>query len=251
MEKINLTNLVANTKKNTNKTIPGFSSSEDMFEFFKVQNNTFKFIKNLSLYDLSSWVISKHSFLNKAKSKKNYISYKRGTIVLADFGVNFNSEISYNHPGVVLNQTSDKVLVAPCSTGRLRKAFKDPNDPATIYPQYLIGEKTHGFTKKTVILLDDVRWISKNRILNSFNIVDSNLFKKIQDSFLNIFADFYTKKIETLTQLKDSQLQEIENLKLKIEENEKIIKKFQDQNKQKRLFKKKGISRKNLYKINK
>lgn len=231
MEKINLTNLIINTKNNTNKTIPGFTSSEDMFEFFKIQNNTFKFIKKLTLYDLSSWIISKHSFLNKSKSKKNYISYKRGTIILADFGVNFDGEISYNHPGVILNETSDKVLVAPCSTGRLRKAFKDPSDPTTIYPQYLIGEITHGFSKKTVILLDDVRWISKNRILNSFNIVDLTLFRKLQDSFLKIFADIYTKKIETLTQLKDSQLKEIENLKLKIEENEKIIKEFQNQNK--------------------
>lgn len=242
MENINLTNLIKNTQNNKNKSISGFTSSENMFEFLKIQNNTFKFVKNLTVYDLSSWIISKHTFISKSKKKNKYISFKRGTIIFADFGVNFNGEISYNHPGVILSETLDKVLVAPCSSGRLNKVFKDQNDPTTIYPQYLIGETAHGFSKQTVVLLDDVRWISKNRILNSFNIVDSSFFANLQDSFLKLFADVYTNKMETLNNLKElqlkeiealnnlkeSHLKEIENLKLKIKENEEIINKLQN-----------------------
>ena len=134
MEKIKLTDLIINTKKNTNKNIKCEDSSETMFEFFKIQHNTFKQVKSdFSLHELSSWVTSKFNYLKQKKHKQNTFTYKKRQILLVDFGTNIRGEIAYNHPCVVLNSTKNKIFVAPCSSSRIKKV----NNPltGTIYPQ--------------------------------------------------------------------------------------------------------------------
>lgn len=225
MELIDVSKLVSNTKDNSNKQIQCFTSSEGMFEFFKLQNNFFKHTKsNLSLYDLSSWIISKNRFLLQQKSINNK-RYKRGQIIYIDFGINYNGEISYNHPGVVLSETYSKVLIVPCSSSRIRKAYDAKNK---LFPEYLIGEPTDGFTKKTVLLLDDVRWVSKSRILKDFPPISSNLFKNIQDKFLELSANVFLKKITTLENLKNSNSLEIEELKKQLEKKDLEIEELKE-----------------------
>lgn len=85
-------------------------------ELLRVSNKNFKFVQDSGMKKyryMDSWCFEYSKFLrnevnvrkdNDKSKKKNYKSYKKGTIIYAKLGINIGREFSGNHFCVVLNK---------------------------------------------------------------------------------------------------------------------------------------------------
>ena len=99
-----------------------------------------------------------------------YENYDVGSILYCDFGaMNFGFELSFPHPCVVLAQRKAFMLVAPCSTKKYGHNFDDILD----------GTTADGFQQNTGIIVDNVRWISKGRVIARMGKVRDDFLRKL------------------------------------------------------------------------
>ena len=83
--------------------------------------------------------------------------------------MNFGFELSFPHPCVVLAQRKAFMLVAPCSTKKYGHNFDDILD----------GTTADGFQQNTGIIVDNVRWISKGRVIARMGKVRDDFLRKL------------------------------------------------------------------------
>lgn len=225
MEIIDKPLLKSNIQIPENKNINSVQCKHTMYEFFKIQNNTYKHITTkFKIHEASASIISRDNYINR-KAWANKKSFSKGLILYCDFGSNYRNEIAYQHPCVVISQTTYKLFVVPTSSGRLNKAFKSDGD---IYDEYVEGNTADGFSKRCCLLLNDAQWISKSRIINDYNSkqkvssafiqnVEEKLFKLImKEKFRNF--NYYKKRSDSYTKLQDE-----------LSEKDKIIKELRNQ----------------------
>lgn len=238
MEKINHSHIEYVKKDKSSKSVPCNTCSETMLQFVYSQNNLFQIIKgNFKNYELALWVKANEFYIKRKKTFHSNRYYPR-EIIWVDLGSNVGNELSYEHPCVIIKNDFEKVFVVPCSSSKVNKAF-DKN--GNLYPEYLIGDVTHGFTTKTAIILNNAKWISKSRILkkhskkmhkNLYNDMYEKLFGMIFESRqytikkLSSELDIVNKKFEDLILELDTANKKLENLQ---RENEHLNAKF-DQN---------------------
>ncbi|WP_461199208.1 type II toxin-antitoxin system PemK/MazF family toxin [Enterococcus sp. N249-2] len=96
------------------------------------------------------------------------LRYKKGDIVIVDFGEGIGDEKQGLRPAVVIsnnvmNRTSDNVLVAPLTNIENKV---DENHKVKLLPwqSYLSNKHYKGLKKSSVVQLEDIRSISKKRI---------------------------------------------------------------------------------------
>jgi len=159
-----------------------------------------------------------------SRKNKFYINtYKKGDVLWVDLGMNIGSELSYEHPCIVLENRRGEVFIVPCSSSRISKT--NNKKTGKIYEEYIIGEISDGFQKRTVLLLNNSKWVSKSRVLKNLNVtLDKTFITKVYDTtFTYLFKDkaylinIFSKKMKE----KEIELEEkdIEVKRL----NEKII----------------------------
>lgn len=122
-------------------------------------------------------------FINKQKSHRNNnsdYSFKKGDIVFVDLGTGKSSEQSGVRPCVIIqndigNKYSPTTIIAPISTQI--KYNKNGN----LQPTHFIIENYQeaGLKSRSMILFEQIRVISKKRILDKFpkGHIDFNDFK--------------------------------------------------------------------------
>lgn len=230
MEKIDfsLLNLIKSDKKN--KNIKSKENHKAMLQFFYSQNNIFKFIStDFSVYELTLWIKSKANYINK-KTTKNTTNYFPKNILFVDLGENLGSELSYEHVCVVLKAEYEKLFVIPCSSSRVARATNPKT--GTLFPEYLIGTTADGFTKETALLLNDAKWISKNRVISNtgYNISNS-LFSAIYESVFSLLFPSKSNQIAKLEQIKNENFIKIQNLNNIIKDQNDKIEKLSKRNK--------------------
>ncbi len=109
-------------------------------------------------YSMMNWIIHVDRWrINLGKISTTV--YKRGDIIFVEWGaMNFGYEPSYEHPGVVIANEHNTVLVAPCSSQTYGRGHSGVFDlPMT---------EATGLTQNTGVSAIAIRWISKNRIIN-------------------------------------------------------------------------------------
>ncbi|MDF2650000.1 MAG: hypothetical protein K0Q73_5805 [Paenibacillus sp.] len=112
----------------------------------------------MDAYSMMNWIIHVDRWrVNLGRT--SITPYVRGDIVYVEWGaMNFGYEPSYEHPGVVISNGHNTVLVAPCSSQTYGKGhtgvFDLPTTDAT------------GLTQDSGVSAGAIRWISKNRIIN-------------------------------------------------------------------------------------
>lgn len=145
-------------------------------EFKKMTWNVIDEVGKWNVYKMGQW--TKH--INKWSStmERTYTTkYSRGNILMVDFGsFNYGFEFSYEHPAVVLVERKQHLLVVPGST----KKYNSP------FPEYIDASPSDGFARNTGLLLEQMRWIHKNRVVtNTGQTASQSVLNAIEEYVLN------------------------------------------------------------------
>lgn len=164
MEQLDNNLLENNLKNDANKTISSSNCDNTMLQFFKTKTNLFYYIKReMHIYELSQWLITFSNYLDKKKGNAHTTNYRAGEEIIVDFGFAYGDELAYKHHCIVLSQHRSKIFVLPLTSNTARAYY--PNS-TNIKPEYSIAGIAEGFTKNGVVLmLNDSRWISLNRVI--------------------------------------------------------------------------------------
>lgn len=190
MESINEKVLKDNLKDpSQNKVKMAKECDVTMSQLFKSKINLFYYAKNhMRVYELSQWVISFNNYL-KRKSGNFYKNFKQGDEIVVDFGFAYGDELAYKHHCIVLAQKKSKIFILPLSSN----TSKLLDDKGKQQPEFCVAGVNEGFTKDVLILLNDARWISTNRVLtNAINQIEKDYLNELKLMLLQRgFGDLY------------------------------------------------------------
>lgn len=210
-EPINETFLDNNVKNVENKTISAVDCDKTMLQFFYSKKNLYDHVKAwMSVHELSQWLISLKSYLYR-KSLTSKFGIPQRQEVLIDLGFAYGNELAYKHHAVVLRKANDKLFIVPLSTSKNPYKMKYDQQGNKVYkldncnnkivdPSYFVGMKSHGFTRDNVtLLLDDARWISRNRVIAKLsNKITEEFFKDLKILILNRAIPSLGQDLETM-----------------------------------------------------
>lgn len=194
-----------------------------------VLTNYLYMMSNLNA-DVDQWSASEMAMitnsLNRWQDKKSSINIQNvsaGDIVMADLGLNYAPELSYAHPVVILEELKDIMLVIPATSSnkKLAQGYHPIDNPNGKWFYRKVG-LSDGFAHDCVLLLSNIRIISKTSILSPIgrltcDMSDKNqLYREIKNTILKRF--FY-KEWRYTCELKGA----CENQKGKIQELEKRV----------------------------
>lgn len=183
-----------------------------------VKHNTFK-EKESALH-----IISMQNWIQKKEVTTSTSSPDYGQIWLTDLGSNYKPECSYAHPAVVIEKIGNMVLVVPSTTSpQLVADAYHPDDNPTGDKFYRKIGKAEGFASTSVLILSNVRAISRGRLLDLKGVMSgvndkSSVFWEIKDRAFE-FA-FPKKHIEIYNLKKAAQQLEEDRNKLQEEKDE-------------------------------
>ncbi|MCT4612188.1 MAG: hypothetical protein N4A47_02310 [Clostridia bacterium] len=229
MENINEQLLKENLKDSTNKQKTSSECDNTMLQLFKIKTKLYYHIKNnMFVYELSQWLISFNNYLNKKNGNSHTKKYKQGQEIIVDLGFAYGDELAYKHHCIVLSQKKSKIFVVPLTSKTIRGY-----EPGTtkVKSEYAIAGTAEGFKKEgIVLLLNDSRWISLNRIItHCSNQINANYLDTIKNMILQrTLGSIHTEKLSMKSRIlklekaltkRDS---DIIILKEKLEELEKL-----------------------------
>lgn len=223
----NLLKKISLDKKNKTKLV--FDESIVLSSFLKLLSNIiYEFdrmhVNEVALFinSINHWVTNK-KYINKKK-------YKPGTIIEYDCGLNYSGELSYRHTGLVLEELDKKILVIPSSSSE--KYIKRTSEKENGLWYYKLVGKSEGFDHDCVLLVDNLKMISKQRVIGKFGNIQKepagkNLFNTIKvDILSHYFSKQYNELViqnKDLCRIIDEKNIEIDELKSKIKsQREKI-----------------------------
>ena len=107
-------------------------------------------------------------------------TYHRGELYFTDFGVGLGSEQMGYRPAVIVqndtgNQHGTTVIVAPITTDRPEKA----NLPTHVYL-----EAEAGLTAPSIILAEQIRTISKDRLMEHIGMLSASRMREVNSALL-------------------------------------------------------------------
>lgn len=142
-------------------------------EFNKINSNRIKdYEKKRDKKVAPSSVTIKNIFGNWSEIAEWWteeLKFKKGSIVIVDFGVGVGDEKRGLRPALivsndVMNNTSDNILVAPLTDFENKV---DENHKVNLLPwQTYLSAKHYNLKKSSVVQLEDIRSVSKKRIEN-------------------------------------------------------------------------------------
>jgi mRNA-degrading endonuclease toxin of MazEF toxin-antitoxin module/uncharacterized coiled-coil protein SlyX len=203
----------------------------DVFENARMMDDK---IRQWSLEDGINWILGFEAYVKDKNGTltpkfNDSFNFKRGDIVLVDFFGHFGTELTYEHPAIVLMDTFDGVIIAPISTPCY-------NDGIDFHVSLDKNVPDLGSVKNNCgIKLEQSRFISKIRILKKFKRVsNTNKLNEIDDVLMQMLTPFsYTKlkeqqkKQEDLSKKLASQLatqeKKYEEFMVKLVDNAKDI----------------------------
>ena len=152
--------------------------------------------RHWSLEDGIRWMMGFANYVNEKNShfKCRYEKHKfnKGDIILVDLFGHFGSELTYDHPAIVLNDEFNGCIIAPISS----TAFNDSVKTHVDLPKQI--SDMGNLKNNCAIKLEQIRYVSKKRILKKFNRVSNNdKLKEIDDLLMQHLAGFtYTKLVQ-------------------------------------------------------
>lgn len=193
----------------SSETINAGSSSVCLSQFLNMISNFTSKANDFTESDLSLLTKGLQQFFNR----RTFISCKEniqvGDIFNVDFGINYEPEMSYNHPGLILEEIGDLVLVVPSSTSptKLANAYH-PIKNKNGYWYYYEVDNSDGFAERCVLILGNVCTISKGRLLEkkghlTCDINDENsLYREIRNIMMqHMFSKEYNKLASKISAL--------------------------------------------------
>lgn len=186
-----------------------FSDSLVLSSFLKITHNLINVGSKMTLVEMARFSNSINHWIKNRTAKKKSRHCVEGTIVEVEFGLPYKTETPYRHSALVIKEYTNKVFVIP-STSK-QKYWDDgfhPDLNPTGNKEYFRVSTTDGFDHNCVLVMNDYKVISKNRIISTCGNMDTTsdncLYKQIKKILLHdIFESElleYTDEIDTLNQ---------------------------------------------------
>ena len=184
-------------------------SSICLSQFLNIISNITSQANDFTESDLALLTKSLQQFLHRRSFTSCKEEIKVGDIFNIDFGINYEPEMSYNHPGLILEEVGDLVLAVPTSTStkKLQNAYHHTKNKNGNWYYYEV-DKSDGFAERCVLILGNVCTISKGRLLEkkghlTCDISDENsLYREIRNIMLqHLFSKEYNKLTSKIFEL--------------------------------------------------
>lgn len=188
-------------RDNSSETRNAGSSSVCLSQFLNIISNFTSKANDFTESDLALLTKGLQQFLNRRAFTGCKENIQVGDIFNVDFGINYEPEMSYNHPGLILEEIGDLILVVPSSTSsiKLSNAYHPVKNKNGNWYYYEV-DKSDGFAERCVLILGNVCTISKGRLLEkkghlTCDITDENsLYRQIRNIIMqHMFAKEYNK----------------------------------------------------------
>ncbi|WP_418302365.1 type II toxin-antitoxin system PemK/MazF family toxin [Lysinibacillus fusiformis] len=160
----------------------------EMFDRQSKLNNNFR------SWDLEKgirWIMGYANFINQNEpgrkiSKFIKKDYPKGTIIMVDFFGSFGNELTYDHPAIVLAESGNDLIIAPISS--TPSLYSDSHYYHVDLPK---GNSEFGsLTKDSVIKIEQLRYISKKRILyKKKRVINNDKLKQIDNALMQLLAE--------------------------------------------------------------
>ena len=211
--------------KASNQCYPEYTS---LISNYMVKHNSFKEKESaLHIMSMQNWIEKKDQH---SATAPNY-----GEIWLADLGSNYKPECSYVHPTVVIENIGNMVCIVPSTTSPqlLADAYHPVDNPEGNEFYRKVG-RADGFASDCVLLLSNIRAISRTRLLDRKGTMPgvsplnkASVFWEIKENCFrlsfpkkNIELFNANKKISELEEAQKKLVEQIEELKAKITQKE-------------------------------
>lgn len=108
-----------------------------------------------------------------------------GDICFIDFGINYLNEAGFQHFGLIISISNNKVLVIPMTSNEKTMEKAKLASMKNVKSHLLMIGKIQGMHKASTLFLNDAKFINSARIIDvkAHITVESKLFKKIIQSY--------------------------------------------------------------------
>lgn len=201
-------------KKANLATIKGKKAEDDpqlLIDFEAVLREVVPYLSQVEMEHAIRWMLGWIKYTQDKKGIKRKFANRqynkdRGRLVFIELHGHFGKELTFPHLAVVLANGYNWILVAPISTN----AYNKPNEP--LYIDLIPGNAYDTVQNTCGVMLNNLRVISKNRILDQFGKIRSSKLDEIDKTIVEHFIPQTHKKIQELVADVDEKNQEIDRL---------------------------------------
>ncbi len=244
----------------TKVSYKAFSDSTLLSSFLAIINNIIEMGSKMNNIEMAMFTDSIQHWIKSRNKKKSSKRCSPGTIIEVEFGLSYKIETPYRHSALVIKDYQNKVLVVPCTSHKefVDIAYHPQKRPDGDKNYRLVGTEDN-FDHDCVLVLNDIKTVSKNRIISTCGKIDTesenSAYYEIRKIILNdIFSNEiqnYEKEIYELNNTIESYRETvytkkgiIDSLYRTIEMKEKHIQKLENKSTPKKAIKKTNYKKK-------
>lgn len=239
---IPLRDLKSELKNNTDECKQIFSYdnlvvSKSIFGLFSKLINKFEHTKSyqtgLFIKSIDDWLDRKD---NNSPLDKNINEISIGDIYMIDWCISYSPELSYEHPGIIMEVMDDFVFVLPVSGQRQYiEIGYHPDTNIDGDKNYRIVNNKDGFKKECVVHINQAKTISKTRILykmGSLTIDEYGECKLLQELKVELLNKYFPIEYNTLLNENNELQRRNEYLSIQRKCNQSRADKYRNENNQ-------------------
>lgn len=190
--------------------------SKSLFALF---NKTINKIENMTEYETGLFIQSFDKWLDRkdiVNKPEGDVKVEVGDICMIDWNINYNPELSYVHPCLVIEDINNMIFAVPVSgqQDKISIAYH-PIDKPDGDKNYRKVDVSDGLQKECVLFISEAKVISKSRIINKIgrincDLLDENgLFREIR---WNMIANYFPYEYSVLEKTIEIQQNRIDAL---------------------------------------
>lgn len=194
-------------------TLDGSIVAKSIFAIFNKFINKLEYMteyeSGLFVQSFDKW-LDRKDVINKAE---NNVSVAVGDICMVDWNINYNPELSYVHPCLIVEDVNNMIFAVPVSARQdiMEIAFH-PVDNIDGNKNYRKVTAYDGFLKDCVLFISEAKVISKSRIINKIgkltcDLLDKNgLFREIRWSMIQMYFPYETEYLTNIIARQDNRI---------------------------------------------
>jgi hypothetical protein len=197
---VNYSKLNSAIKDDKSKSKKAFDEDIFLSSYLITIGNMINKMSDMDQHELGIFTKSLDTWLrNRNKSRVFSGVIQRGDICMFDWNINYKPELSYFHPGLIIEEVNNMLLVVPASSkvNTISQAYHPDTNPTGNWYNRKVSI-TDGFSDDCVLLLDNLKITSTTRVINKVgsltcNLKDSNsLYSEIKFTLIkNLFPHEY------------------------------------------------------------
>lgn len=184
-----------------------FSDSLVLSSFLAIIHTLIEIGSKMSIVEMARFTNSINHWIKNRPANKKSRNCTEGTIVEVEFGLTYKTETPYRHSALVIKEYKNKIMVIPSTSKQdyWENGFHPLSNP-TGNKEYFRVTTTDGFDHDCVLVMNELKTISKNRIISTCGNMEVSsedcLYKQIRKAlFYDIFSDEIKEYEDKITEI--------------------------------------------------